>query len=44
MPVQQETLLDAEELSFDHDLGTVTYAVAHWVDEDAAYDEWRCNH
>lgn len=37
MPVQQETLLDTEELNFDHDLGTVTYAVAHWVDEDSEY-------
>lgn len=82
MPITEETLLDSGEFDYDHDLGTVTYAIKHWVDpdgdtgynslkeakneitwmldqaqeifenatrienfdEDAAYDEWRCNH
>lgn len=37
MPITEETLLDADEWEYDHDLGTVTYAIKHWVNEDGEY-------
>lgn len=37
MPITEETLLDSDEFDYDHDLGTVTYAIKHWVNEDAEY-------
>lgn len=36
-PITGETLLDADDLDFNHDLGTVTYAVAHWADAEGEF-------
>ena len=37
MPITEETLLDTDEFDYDHDLGTVTYTIKHWVNEDGEY-------
>lgn len=38
MPITEEILLNVvDEFDYDHDLGTVTYTIKHWVNEDAEY-------
>lgn len=35
--ITEETLLNTDECDYGHDLGTVTYAIKHWVNEDGEY-------